>query len=381
MVRGIRMLTAGLLFLFAVICRPAHGAEVPKIFTVGALFPMTGPQAYYGRMMSRGAMTAIDRINSDGGVAGYKLKLEIADFRNLDTDLALNGLGRMIKNKRIPFLLTSFSGVTLAVQPICASKRILTINGGAYSPSLAGRPYLYNIKLIQTQMIPPMLEFLRRMNVRRIGIIHFAGPGGEVPAREVVEPLWVEMGGEVVSVEEHRPGGTNFIPQLSRIKSGNADAVFDISTGTDQGYIIKNARELGMDIPIVVQDWGTDFHDIAGSASENVYVYGDRFDARNPEPSVRRFVREYEEKWEETPDVFAANYYEAVYYILAELIRRVAANGKDPMDGEELEKAIRIDPSFGTLYGDRLVLNTDGTCNKPMAIYKIVNGNKTVLQP
>ena len=66
--------------------------------------------------------------------------------------------------------------------------------------------------------------------------------------------------------------------------------------------------------------------------------------------------------------------------MLPELIRRAVKNGRDPMNGLELEKAIWVEPSFKTLYGDRLTLRRDGTCNKPMAIFRIVDGNKMLVK-
>ena len=60
-------------------CLPSY-AQGTKTFPIGAFWPMTGPQAYYGRVMSRGAMTAIDQINAAGGVAGHKMDLIITDW-------------------------------------------------------------------------------------------------------------------------------------------------------------------------------------------------------------------------------------------------------------------------------------------------------------
>jgi len=74
------------LVLMAVFCTEGF-AE--KTFPIGAYWPMTGPQAYYGRVMSRGALTAVDQINAAGGVEGYKFKLVITDFKNVDVNLAV----------------------------------------------------------------------------------------------------------------------------------------------------------------------------------------------------------------------------------------------------------------------------------------------------
>lgn len=351
-----------------------------KIFNVGALMPMTGPQAYYGRVMSRGAQLAIDHLNTTGGVEGYTFKLIITDYKNVDTNLAMSGTEKMIVINQVPFMLLSFSAVILAVQPLCEKAKVLMVNPGAYSPMLANKPFLYNTKLIQTQMVPPMLNYFWDLGIRRIGILYIANQAGEIPAKEVVAPLWQKMGGTVATMESHQPGLTDFKSYLAKMKGAGVEAIYDISTGQDQAYLIKNARNMGLDLPITVPDWGTDYYEIAGPASENVFVPGDHFDPDSPDPAVQRFIREYQSRWNEPPDIFAANFYEAVYFFLADLIRRTVRMGNDPSKGEDLEKAIWPNPSFKTLYGDKLTINRDGTCDKPMAVFRIINGQKTLVK-
>ncbi|MEY4226309.1 MAG: hypothetical protein RL190_1066, partial [Actinomycetota bacterium] len=51
-------------------------------FVIGALYPLTGPNAADGEQMNNGAQLAIDEINAAGGIAGRMIKFEV-----LDTDL------------------------------------------------------------------------------------------------------------------------------------------------------------------------------------------------------------------------------------------------------------------------------------------------------
>lgn len=361
-------------------CTLSYGAET-KIFPIGALFPMTGPQAFYGRVMSRGSQMAIDHLNAAGGVEGYKLKLVITDFKNVDKKFAFSGMKKMILMDKIPFVLGSFSAVILTVQPICEKEHVLMINPGAYSPKLMNKPYLYSTKHIQTQMIPPMLKYFWGMNIRKLALLYIANPAGEVPANEVIRPMWTKMGGTIVADESHPPGMTNYKSYFTRAKAGKPDAVYDISTGQDQAYVIRNAREMGINVPITVPDWAPDYYNIAGKTSENVFIPGDYFDLGSSDLQTRGFVKEFETKWKESPEIFAANYYDTVYNLLAELIRRVVKEGGNPMNGKELEKAIWKDPFFNTIYGGKMKLNRNGTCsNKPMGIFKIVDGKKTLIK-
>jgi branched-chain amino acid transport system substrate-binding protein len=229
-------------------------------------------------------------------------------------------------------------------------------------------------------MIPPMLDYFWRMGVRKIGVIYLSDPSGETPANEVLKPLWTKRGGTIVDMEPHQPGMTDFSAYLSRIKAGNPDAVCVLSTGEDLGYIVKGAREIGLTCPMSVSEWNNDFQAIAGKNSENVYTCIEFFDRTSSDPLTKTFVKHFEEKWKEQSEFFSANYFDAVYNIIPELIRRVVKNGGNPLRGEELEKAIWIDPSFKTVYGGELRIQKDGSVEKPMVIFKIMDGKMTVVE-
>jgi branched-chain amino acid transport system substrate-binding protein len=72
----------------------SHDALAQKTYPIGAFWPMTGPQAYYGRVMSHGALIGIDQINEAGGMEGYQFKLIITDYKNIDVNLAVTAFRR-----------------------------------------------------------------------------------------------------------------------------------------------------------------------------------------------------------------------------------------------------------------------------------------------
>ncbi len=369
---GVLVLTLGL--------AAAPAAMADKTMTIGAWFAMTGPHAYYGRVMSRGALPAIDLINSAGGVEGIKLKLEIADFKNVQANLAVTGLRKFISIDKIPFALASFSAPTLACQPIAARAHVVVINGGGYSPKLINKPYLHTTRLAQHQMVPPMLKFFWKKGVRKLAVLYMSDPAGEIPYKKYIKPLWEKMGGTIVAAEPHQPGLTDFSTYLARIKAAKPDGLYDISVGMDTAYVVKGAKEIGLNIPMCVPDWSNDYNAVAGKTSEGVFMPGDYFDSKSDNPLTRKFVEAFEKQWKEPTDFYSANYYDAVYYILAELIRRVVKKGGDPFDGAQLEQAIWENPSFDTVYGGKLTLNRDGSADKPMVIFQLQGGKPVVYE-
>jgi hypothetical protein len=137
---------------------------------------------------------------------------------------------------------------------------------------------------------------------------------------------------------------------------------------------------MGMTCPIVVSDWMESYWTITGNTSENVYNCSEFFDVNSSDPVTQHFVKGHLAKWKEPPDFFSANYYDAVYHIFAELIRRVVSKGGNPLNGDELEQAIWINPIFKSVYGGQMQLLKDGSVSKTMAMLKVVNGKLTLVE-
>jgi branched-chain amino acid transport system substrate-binding protein len=224
-----------------------------------------------------------------------------------------------------------------------------------------------------------MAKYFWKMGIRKLAVIYVSDPAGADAVEGLLIPMWTKMGGEIVAVEPHEAGLTEYGPHLSRIKAKNPDAIYNISTGTEMAYIVKGARELGLTCPIHVVDWNHDYQAIAGKTSENVYCCNDLFDPTNPNPLTQRFVKDFEKRWSEPTDFYSANQYDGVH-IHAELIKRVVAKGGNPLDGAQLESAIWDNPRFDTVYGGKLEFLKNGTVKKAVVISKIEGGKSNVLE-
>jgi len=114
---------------------------------------------------------------------------------------------------------------------------------------------------------------------------------------------------------------------LTTVKSEAPDVLAVAGTYTDGGLITKQAREIGLTIPIV---GGTGFYspkfvEIAGKAAEGAVFLGP-FVSTNPDPAVQNFVKKYKEKFNMEPDMFAALGYDQMY-VLAKAMEAAAAKG------------------------------------------------------
>ncbi|MDO8211034.1 ABC transporter substrate-binding protein [Conexibacter sp. CPCC 206217] len=351
----------------------------------GMLMAMTGTGAFYGKVMSRGAKLAARQIAAMGGTS---FPITIADHKSGDVQAGVTGTRKLITQDKVKTLLTSYGAVTVAIVPLIAQYRVLTLNGGGPDPSQVGKPWLYMTRMFAgDDQVAGGLAWLASAypNVKRLAVVGTSE--NAVDAQKVLIPKWWPQlgGGRVVALQETtEAGATDFSNAAARIRSSNADAVFTFNTGNDYAYLLKQLRESGFDGPVLGIEFTEDAQKIAGRYGNTYTFTADYFDSASENPFARQFVEAYRAEYGEDPELYAANYYEAVF-IVFELVRRVQEAGEDPTDSSQLERAIAADPRFLSVYGGTasragtLVLKPDHTTEKPQGIYSVVNGRPKLL--
>jgi len=127
---------------------PAAYAAGEKTFPIGAFWPMTGPQAYYRRVMSRGS----DRHRPDqwrrrgGRVQDEPDHHRLQEYR---CEFDRHGVRKMISVDKIPVVLSSFTVTNLASQPDLREGQSRDDQRGAWSPSWLTSPFCTHHPAVQ----------------------------------------------------------------------------------------------------------------------------------------------------------------------------------------------------------------------------------------
>jgi hypothetical protein len=77
--------------------------------------------------------------------------------------------------------------------------------------------------------------------------------------------------------------------------------------------------------------------------------------------------------------MYAANYYELAY-ILKAVIEGAMADGKDYTKGEVLRDQLLEIKAFPSVYGGKVTINEDGSCQKAIAVFEVQNGKPVVIK-
>lgn len=345
---------------------------------IGVLTALSGAAAVYGTPIVQGAKLAAEELNADGGVEGYDFEVIEEDHAN-DPDSAVTAAQKLLTVENVNALLSSFTAPTLAVRPLACEREVPILNGGAIGADLIGQECLYNTVANSVTMYPQLLEHaIEETGVTKVATIFWNDEAGNA-INDEVSSTCEKLGCDVVAAESHEVGATDLSVQLARIKSESPELLVIGSYGDDLGYIIGGARDIGLNIPIVGNDFTPNALEIAGAdAMEGYTAILDRFDATIDDPETTEFVAAYKKEYGEDATNFAANYYEHVKYVYAEAVKRAVQDGDDPLDTgvilSSIQALVEEGHEFPSLYGDSMVLNDDGTVDKPVAIYQVKGG-------
>lgn len=352
-------------------------AADPDRFTIGAILAMSGSGDWYGKVMSQGIRLAVDEINEEGGIDGIPLEVVFEDHKSGVAREGVAAINRLINLHDVQAVFSSFSPPTIAIAPIADEQGILVVNGGGVSTAMVGiSDQLFHNRSLASDLGRAAVTYAHGEGLSRMAQIAWRTDAGE-SIISAVEPYWSELGGEVVATEWMDQGAANIDTQIAKMRSANPDFLALWLFSPDPGMAMRRAREFGIDVPAIGVEYTADVQEIGGQHMEGYLYTSDYFTPTDA--WSQRFATAYEERYGESPEFYAANYYEGVY-LIAEAIRRARAEGGDYYDGANLARIVREQPTFPSVYGGEMTFQENGVAQKRVALFEIEDGRSVFRQ-
>lgn len=293
---------------------------------IGVSASITGSAPTNGMRTQQGAQMAVDEINEAGGVLGKQLELFVADDGGVQ-DTGINATNLIASQGVVAQVGPTLSGLALAVEGII-SEAEYPVLVGATSPKLVNtidNPWLFRIRAsdtIQAQLAA--VYATENLGCSKIGLFTNSNDYGS-GARVVVEEYLTEKGIEYVS-ESHNTGDTDMTSQVLKLKEAGVDCVIVWTDDAETALAARQFYDLGLDVPII------------GSTSistpqvnelcqpewlDNWYSCTD-FTTSNDSEIVQNFVKSFNTKYGEDPELYAVTYYSAIY-LLKDAIERAGS--------------------------------------------------------
>ncbi len=361
-----------LLRLLPLLAATALAARAQETIRVGEIACLTGKEASLGTSSHQGTQLAIDDVNAAGGVLGRKLELISEDTQSKPGE-ASTAVRKLIAREHVVAVLGEVaSSRSLEAAPICQNSKIPMISPGSTSPKVTETGnYIFRVCYIDPFQGPVLAKFaLTHLKAHRVAIFSSSTSAYSVGLAKYFKLAFVEGGGEVAAEPKYAEGDKDFKAQLTAIRAAGVDAIFSPGYYNEGALIVKQARELGIKVPVFGGDsWeAEDLITLGGDAMEGAYLCS-HYSPEDPSPRVQAFVAEYQKRYGgDKPDSNASLGYDSVL-VLADSIRRAGTT-----EHAALRDAIASTKNFDAVTG-RITIDANRNASKNAVIIQVHNGH------
>ena len=344
-------------------------------FKLGATGPLTGGAAIYGNAAKNGAQIAVDEINAMGGI---QFELQYQDDTH-DAEKAVNAYNKL-KDWGMQISLGSVTSKPCeATAAETYADRIFALTPSASSTAVTeGKDNMFQMCFMDPNQGSASAQYISEKGLgSKIAIIWKNDDVYSKGIHDTFTAKAAEMGLEIVSDTTFADGNdTDFSVQLSDAQSNGADLVFLPMYYQPASLIFAQAASMsyaptwfgvdGMDGILTMEGFDP-------ALAEGVILLTP-FNADSTDERTQSFVAEYQKRFGEVPNQFAADAYDCVYAYKQAL---EAANATPDMSAEELcDLMIQqfTSMTFDGLTGDGMTWDANGQVSKSPKGMIIENG-------
>ncbi len=320
------------------------GSTSGETIKIGANLELSGGVASYGSSINDGAKLAIEEINAAGGIGGKQIEYIAVDNKSDNAEAATAAIRLAEQEKVVAMIAPATSGNTVATVQVAGQYKvpIVTASGTAESVTVDEKGNV-NEYAFRTCFIDPFQGIVaanfatEELKAKKVAI--YADSSSDYAkglAKSFKEQIEAN-GGEVVIEEAYVADDVDFKSTLTNIKGKKPDFVFIPGYYEEVGLIVKQAREIGIDAPLMGADgWDSPtLVELAGGDALNNTFITNHYSSGDPDQKIQDFVKAFSDEYGSQPNAFHALGYDTVYY-LADAIERAG----DEVTGETIKKAL-----------------------------------------
>lgn len=335
---------------------------------IGGLFAVTGPASFLGEPERNTAQMVVNEINAGGGIKGRKLELVAYDTQG-DATKSVQAANRLIKEDKVVAIIgPSTTGDTMAVIQVAERSHVPLISCAAGSKITDPlKKWVFKTAQNDGLAVAKIYEHLSRKKLSKVAVLTVSDGFGS-SGREQLKANAAKFGIQIVLDETYGPKDTDMTAQLTKIKGSQAQAVICWGTNPGPAVIARNARQIGLKIPLFMSHGVSSkkFIDLAGDAAEGIILPSGRVIVADILPNSDKqkkpllaFVKDYQKHYRTEGDHFGGHAWDAVMLLKTALER----GGDNPASIRDQLEKIRNFAGIGGVFSyssaDHAGLNKD----------------------
>jgi branched-chain amino acid transport system substrate-binding protein len=372
---ALNLAALGLVCALVTGCKPkdgggSNGGASGDTIRVGEYGSLTGATSAFGKATDDGVRLAVEEINNAGGVNGKKIEIVGPEDTASIQQQGEVAVKRLLEKNVVAVIGEVSSGISMAGGPVCQQAQIPMVSPSSTNEKVTQiGDYIFRVCFIDPFQGAVLAKFAKdTLKANTAAVMYDASAPYSVGIRDEFVKSFTARGGRVVSETSFGSDDKDFKAPLTKLKAANPDVIVVGSYYTQGGTILKQARDLGITVPLIGGDGWDDqqFHTFAGKQVGNAYM-STHASMEDPSPVIQTFVKAFEAKYKAKPNALAALGYDSMM-VLADAIKRAKS-----LSGPDLRDAIAQTKDFDGVTG-KITLNANRDAEKGAVIMEIVNG-------
>jgi branched-chain amino acid transport system substrate-binding protein len=327
-------------------------------------------------------MLAIEEANAQGGVLGKKIEALVQDNKSQNRE-ARNIAEKLISEGVVAILGPAVTGAVQSEEPVATAAKVPVLAPAATAPEVTYdektkkvKDFIFRVCIIDPDQSQVMASYIYdELGLKNGAIMVDKNNDYSVGLGETFKEFFTAKGGKIVAEEGFVSTDTAFKPQLTSIASKKPDFIYVPAYYNQVGLIVKQARELGIDLPVMGADgWDSPkLVELAGADNLNNCYFTNHYSVEDPSERIQNFIKAYEEKYNATPDAFAALGYDTAS-LLIEAIKQAGE-----ADSVKIQQALENIEGFEGVTG-KLSYDEKHNPIKEISIIEIVDGKQKLIK-
>jgi ABC-type branched-subunit amino acid transport system substrate-binding protein len=322
---------------------------------MGCVLALTGNGSFYGKTMTRGTDLAVKHIKAAGGP---DIKVIYKDHKSGDPQAGVQAMTEL-GTAGVPAKLASYGDDILAMLPLTQQYKCLTLDGGGANGGAGqSQDFFWGCRALPgLDVLPGLFKYIEDAypDAKTIGVTGWdLGAQNNADGKRLfLEALKSSKLQFNNLFELAAPNSTDFANVLTKIKANEPDILIVAAYGQDPGFFLDQSQTANLKATMFGYEFTPDGLNASKGAFDSVgwTFSSDYFDASAPTSKLAKlFVREFKAAYTDSPDFYAANYYEDTLGMW-DLIRRVLVKGGNINSGVDLQNALKDKPTLASVYG------------------------------
>jgi branched-chain amino acid transport system substrate-binding protein len=346
---------------------------------IGVNMELSGAAAGYGESQKQGIQLAASEINKNGGInvdgKKKKIKLVIRDNKTSTNTSASVAAQLVNKDKVVAIVGPATTNAGTAEIPNITKAAVPSVSPSATDPAYTLKkngkvqPYVFRACYQNNFQGATAAKFMTdTLKSKRVAV--YADNSSDY-GTGLAKAFKKAYTGKIADSQFFTAGDKDFNAVLTSFKSKKIDAIYAPGYYTELGLIIKQARQAGINVPIVGSDGMADpkLAQIAGDKNASKIYYTTPFsdDVAKDNPTAVKFMNKYKDKYHQDAPTFSALAYDSVYMI------KQAIETEKSADSSKIATGLAKIKNFDGVTGNTTV-DKQHNPEKPIAIEQLTNG-------